>query len=135
MNVLGGGHEGRQELARLDGVGEGREQIEGSELAAQQRQALPVGREYPQGVRSALGYLAEQLQAGAVGEPFAGDDDLELGFAQQVDAIGLVGEYVDRELAGQRPHERFQHGGILIDDEDAHDDRLDNPPDVRRARR
>jgi len=135
MKVLGCGHEGRQELTRVNGVGEGCEQVEGPKFAPQQRQALPLGGEHAEGVRSALGYLAQQLQAGAVGEPLAGDDDLELGFAQQVDAIGLVGEYVDRELAGQRPHERFQHGGILIDDEDPHDGPLNNPPGARGARR
>jgi len=121
MEVLGGRHQGRQELTGLDGVGKGRKRVEGAELAPQQCQTLALGRKDPKGLRSAFGHLPKQLQTGAVREPLARDEDFVLGFAEQVDAIGLVGQYVDRELPGQRPHERFQHGGILIDDEDPHD--------------
>jgi hypothetical protein len=52
-------------------------QLEGTQPALEQLQPLTIGREDAQDRRPLLGYLAEQLEPGAVLQPLGGHDDLE----------------------------------------------------------
>jgi hypothetical protein len=91
----------REQLLRVDRVGECLKQLERPEPPLQQVQALAIG--------PALGDLAQQLQPRAILEALAGNHDVELVLAQQVDAVGLVRHGVDYEVLAQRAHCRFQH--------------------------
>ncbi len=95
---------------RIDRIGQCLKQLEWPEPALQQLQALPVGREHSQRRGPALGDLAEQLQARTVLQALTRDHHVEIVLAQQVDAVRLGGNAVDRELRTQGADDRVQHG-------------------------
>jgi hypothetical protein len=84
-----------QQLARVDRIGERLKQLKRPEPAFEQLEPLTLRCEDPQSGRPAFGHLAEQLEAGAVREPLAGDDHLEFILAQQVEAIRLGSDGID----------------------------------------
>jgi hypothetical protein len=105
---------------RNDWVGESLKQLERSQASAKQLQAVAIGREDAQNGGPLLGDLAEQLESGAVLEPFRGYNDLEGVRAQQVEAIALVCNAVDAVQVPERSGDRQVAGRILVYDEHTH---------------
>jgi hypothetical protein len=104
----------------VDGVGESLKQLERAQPPAEQLQPLSVGREDAQNGGPFLGDLAEQLESGAVLEPFRGHNDLVSVRAQQVEAIAFVRNTVDAVDLPERSGDRQVAGRILVDDEHTH---------------
>jgi hypothetical protein len=119
LSGLGEIERGDQPL-RNDRVGESLKQLERSQSAAKQLQAVAIGREDAQHGGPLLGDLAEQLESGAILEPFRGDNDLEGVRAQQVEAIAFVRNAVDAVQVLERSGDRQVTGRILVHDEHTH---------------
>jgi hypothetical protein len=109
---------------RIDRVGQRLKQLEGAQTAFEQLEPLTIGRKNAQNRRPSLRYLAEQLEPGAVLQPFGSHDDFERVGAQQIEAVALVRDRVDGIQLTERSGDRLVTGGILVDDEHTHAGKL-----------
>src|SRR6185295_9647297 len=107
-----------RELRLVDGIGNGVEELEGSELAAKHRAAGGLDRENAHDVLPALGDLAQELEPRAILEPLGRYQHVVFVRPQQVDARDLAGGDVHFEGAtdgleglGIRIGDQYTHGG------------------------
>jgi hypothetical protein len=114
----------RDQPFRIDRVGQRLKQFERAESPSEQLQPVTIGREYAQDGRPLLGNLSEQLEPGTILEAFAGNDDFEGVRTQQIQAVALVRDGVDRIEIAKRSGDRLVAGGILVDDEHTHAGKL-----------
>jgi hypothetical protein len=109
---------------RIDRVGQRLKQLEGAQTTFEQLEPLTVGRKYAEYRRPPLRYLTEQLEPGAVLQPFRSHDDFERVGAEQIEAVALVRDRVDGIQITERSGDRLVTGGILVDDEHTHAGKL-----------
>ncbi len=109
---------------RIDGIGQRLEKVERPEPASKQLQPLAIRGKYAQDRRPFPTDLAEQLQARSVLQALGGNYDLERIRPEQVEAVALVRDGVDRVMLAKRSDDRFVAGGILVDDEHTHAQKL-----------